>query len=104
MSPFSQLSESSPPNSPYKLSVTSSSDSISSSGADTTSSSGVNTVKSVSPDGAGGEDDDNSSEVQFRTEKNISYIDNQINLVRTSENLAFTGSLSLLKEDNVAQE
>ena len=62
-----QLSESSPPNSPYKLSVTSSSDSISScSGADTTSSSGVNTVKSVSPDGATGEghdDDDNSSEV-----------------------------------------
>ena len=64
----SQLSESSPPNSPYKLSVTSSSDSISSSGADTTSSSGVNTVKSVSPDGATGEghdDDDNSSEVQL---------------------------------------
>ena len=65
--PF-QLSESSstPPNSPYKLSVTSSSDSISSSGtADTTdtSSNSVNTVKSVSPDYA--DEDDNSSEVNL---------------------------------------
>ena len=57
--PF-QLSDgsSTPPSSPYKLSVTSSSDSISDA---TTSSSGVNTVKSVSPDGC--DDDDSSSEV-----------------------------------------
>jgi len=57
-----KLSESSstPPNSPYKLSVTSSSDSISSSGTTDTSSNSVNTVKSVSPDYA--DEDDNSSE------------------------------------------
>ena len=62
--PF-QLSESSstPPNSPYKLSVTSSSDSISSSGTTDTSSNSVNTVKSVSPDYA--DEDDNSSEVNL---------------------------------------